>query len=117
MAFRVPTMLLDCNIWHPPNGPPGLPDLTVKCQLRYPGTQSTGQDPSAGWVFLWEALFPPRTAVNDSYTTPGSDLVEIPAGTGRLYTVMMVDDVARGFPNEYRIAYIMKQAPWPTPIP
>jgi hypothetical protein len=56
------------------------------------------------------------------------DIVEVPSGSGRWYAVGIVDDVAKGFPNEYRMAYITKisdavDSPrnaglfWPTPIP
>lgn len=38
------------------------------------------------------------------------DTVECPAGSGRYYDVLCVDDVARGFANEYRLASL-KQRP------
>ncbi len=56
------------------------------------------------------------------------DIVECPSGSGRWYAVGIVDDVAKGFPNEYRMAFLSKlcdtvDSPnnvgsnWPIPIP
>jgi hypothetical protein len=56
------------------------------------------------------------------------DIVEVPAGSGRWYAVGIVDDVAKGFANEYRMAFLSKifdavDSPnnaglfWPIPIP
>ena len=55
------------------------------------------------------------------------DVVEVPSGSGRWYQVNLVDDVVKGFTNEYRIATIVKigqnyggTAPglfWPIPMP
>lgn len=56
------------------------------------------------------------------------DLVEVPSGSGRWYIVGIVDDVGKGFPNEYRMAYLTKccdtvdpnnniGSNWPVPIP
>lgn len=57
-----------------------------------------------------------------------NDVVEVPQGSGRWYAVLGVDDVAKGFPNEFRVATIAKCGGfgpwpaygfpyWPTPIP
>jgi hypothetical protein len=46
----------------------------------------------------------------------GSDTVEVPAGTGNWYQVTFVTDVGRGFPNEYRLALLARQAPVPDPL-
>jgi hypothetical protein len=56
------------------------------------------------------------------------DIVECPSGSGRWYAVGIVDDVAKGFANEYRMCYLTKIFSsvdpnnnlglyWPTPIP
>lgn len=126
MGFRVPAFNLVYNVWSRADvpagpidpltlGPPRATDL--ECQLRAAGKQSTAQDEQTYWVFSWALLAPPAADLRDSFNSGGPDLVELPAGSGRWYTVVAVDDVAKGFPNEYRIAFIMKNAPWPTPIP
>lgn len=57
-----------------------------------------------------------------------SDIVEVPAGSGRWYSVVGVEDFGKGFANEHRWAMISQIAQflnatsypglfWPTPIP
>jgi hypothetical protein len=73
-------------------------------------------------------LLPPGTDIRDDSCVSGRDVVEVPAASGRWYFVSLVDDVGKGFPNEYRIASIGKACQridpvlfpglfWPTPIP
>jgi hypothetical protein len=57
------------------------------------------------------------TDIRDKYTQPGTHYVEVPLASGRFYKIDLVDDVARGFTNEYRIAIIRKVGTWPSPIP
>jgi len=118
MAFTVPTFNISADVWHLPNAPPAAPDDTLQCQLRAAGKQSTGQDSGLqGWPFLWALLVPAASDLRDSFNSAGADTVECPPGSGRFYLVEFVDDVARGFSNEYRIAFIRKSGTWPTPIP
>jgi hypothetical protein len=70
---------------------------------------------------------PAGTDIRDEGVDPGvADCVEVPAGSGRFYLVDYVDDVAKDFPNEYRIAVLVKVGGagffptfplWPQPIP
>lgn len=72
-------------------------------------------------------LVPAGTDLRDECTDPGvADCVEVPADSGRFYLVDGVDDVAKGFPNEYRLGILVKVAGpglmptfplWPSPIP
>jgi hypothetical protein len=83
---------------------------------------STTQDEPHVWAFGWQLLLPAGTDIRDWACWDGlamdqPDVVEAPRGTGRYYTVIQVDDVAKGFPNEYRVAFIAKGAYWPIPIP
>jgi hypothetical protein len=46
--------------------------------------------------------------------------VEVPAGSGRYYEVVQVDDAGKGFPNEHRIAGLIATVDlgmWPVPYP
>jgi len=73
-------------------------------------------------------LLPALTDIRDCSCLSGdSDVVEVPAGSGRWYGVLTVDDVGKGFPNEHRYACISKiwegydpvaypGLIWPTPI-
>lgn len=63
-------------------------------------------------------LVGPRTDVRSPACIAGEDCLEVPAGTGRWYQVMMVDDIGRGWPNEHRSALLLAiLATWPAPIP
>lgn len=75
-----------------------------------------------------QLLLPALTDVRDFSCLSGNDVVEVPAGSGRWYQVMSVDDAGKGFSNEHRIAWICKISDrsnsvdfpglyWPTPIP
>jgi hypothetical protein len=126
MGFRPPVFNSTCNLWTGPAVPPvGPPRLTVVCQLRNAGKLHTGEayvvDPTTTnfpAVVMTEILFPLHTDVRDIYSAPaGSDVAECPAGSGRFYATSCVEDVAKGFTNEYRVAYALKVGLWPTPIP
>lgn len=118
-TFHTPTFNLQCSAWYPPHAPPLTPDLVaISCCLRSPGRQSVGYYPHPGVVNpQWILCVPRGTDLRDQYCAPGLYYVEVPSGSGRIYSVVIVDDVARGFANEYRIAYIEKVGTWPTPIP
>jgi hypothetical protein len=65
--------------------------------------------------------FPKLTDVR-AYGPPNEgDLVECPKGSGRWYLIEAVDDVAKGFDNEYRMAACRQLTTtpnmwtWPTP--
>lgn len=118
MPYVIPAMPIECKIYTQAPPPVGPPRVTTMCQLRYPGKLSTGQDSAlSGWPFLWAILLPPLTDIRDTHSPSGADLVECPSGSNRFYVVRHVDDVAKGFPNEYRIAMVGKIGPWPEPIP
>jgi len=67
------------------------------------------------------------TDIRDHHCTGNPiDMVEAPAGSGRWYVVYEVDDIAKGFANEYRWAALQKYTnfpvianmpDWPAPIP
>jgi len=100
-------------------------------QLRNYGSHPRGPFSSATFTVtgtnVESLLCPAGTDIRDiSCTGTPIDGVEIPVGSGRYYVVLHVDDVAKGFPNEYRIAALAKQAfssqvanwpLWPAPIP
>jgi len=92
------------------------------------------QQPATGeYGTYWGAaapnlLLPAGTDIRDPYCGGVGDLVEVPEGTGRWYVVILVDDVGKGFDNEYRLAAITKVSSsvyvndfgfmiWPSPIP
>ena len=117
MSFRIPTFNLVANIWRAANPVTNPPDVVADCQLRAAGKQSTGQDTTNDWAFLWSVSFPALTDIRDAYVPGGADKIEVPAGSKRFYQVAAADDVAKGFANEYRTAFVIKLAPWPAPMP
>lgn len=119
MSYRIPHFPLIAWAWYPPNHPPLVPDLVeIPCNLVGPGKRSVGYFPHPGVVKPeWIVFLPKGTDVRDSYSQPGTHYLEIPGGSGRYYEVIIVDDVAKGFTNEYRVAYVSKTGTWPTPIP
>jgi len=120
MAYLPPTFNLECFVWRNTEDWTTDPPAEIfDCQLRYPGSKLTGQDQYAEWCPYWALLLPKESDIRDFNCPSGQDYVEVPSGSGRLYGVMLVDDVAKGFTNEYRIAYISKTwgAQWPEPIP
>jgi len=129
VGFRVPSFNTVCNIWSRVDVPAGpiipplaaAPRLQPDCQLRGVGKQSTNQDEPHTWSFGPALLLPAGTDVRDWACWDGvaidrPDLVEVPKDSGRFYTVTNVDDVAQGFPNEYRVAMLVKNPRWPIPI-
>ncbi len=121
MAYRLPNFNILCDIYFHNLWPTSPRFVNVPCQLRHPehvtSGQGTGsQDERAPMMLL---LLPKLTDVRDSWSTsPGhGDIVVCPAGTTRSYYVEYVDDVAKGFLNEYRVAYLFKQGAWVAPVP
>ena len=125
MAYHIPTFNLQCHVWHGlPSGtvPSTPPDIGfLACQLRWLGRGpaeivSVPVDVQANWQTGLTLLVPALTDLRDLMSGTFEDVVEAPAGSGRIYQIKYVDDVAKGFPNEYRIAYLAKTV-WPVPAP
>lgn len=136
MAFTLPDFNLTCDIYTA-GSPNQFNDkvfrLSSPCNLAFgrrvmvfPGEWA--QDNGTGTPSA-QLLLPALTDIRDwpGSPSPGPDIVECPAGTGRWYIVLGVDDLGKGFVNEHRYALIAKigaffgaawaGATWPTPIP
>jgi len=132
--YRIPEFPLLCDIYDLP--PPvdfvtRVFRLQSVCQLRLFGREkplSGSPTPGGNLLVVGSSiLFPAGTDVRDGSCLLGTtDLIECPPTSGRWYIVTYVDDVARGFPNEYRFAAVDKVIDginypnfpmWPTPIP
>jgi hypothetical protein len=121
MGFSLPTFNISCNVWHLPNTPPAAPDSTEDCNLAfgrrvssYQGVISIPNEP------IMSLLLPPGTDVRGPQCGTGGDVIEVPSGTGRFYTVVGLDDSGKGFTNEHRVALLAWTADygaWPAPIP
>lgn len=118
MAFVLPTFNLRCNVWHNLANPrTNPPDDTFDCQLRGVNQTSATHGADDGTPAGNYFLFPAGTDVRDADTPSGGDSLECPAGSGRYYFVLNVDDIAKGFTNEHRYAIVTKYGMWPIPIP
>jgi len=122
MAFTIPQFPLTVNIWHdgPVFFPVGPPDLIVMGNLawgRRVAVPSTGGTGSLGVpLFTMTLLVPKLTDIRGRLSTvAGADVVEVPAGSGRYYEVIYVDDLGKGFANEHRGALLLMRV-CPTPL-
>jgi hypothetical protein len=131
MSFTVPNFNLLCNVYDGPWSTKTARLLLLPCNLAM-GRRVQQLGPSV--LFAPEGaaapnlLVPAFSDVRDSSCALFPDLIEVPAATGRWYQVNLVDDVGKGFPNEYRLVSMFKacaaQNPteyaglnWPNPIP
>lgn len=120
MPFVLPTFNLAVNLWHNGNVPPAAPDVITIGNLT-PGRRTIGKFASEvggaeapANMFL---LVPAGTDIRDAKGGTGDDLAEVPAGSGRFYTVRFVDDIGFGFANEHRFGILSGLGPWPIPFP
>jgi hypothetical protein len=119
MPFKLPSFNLVCNIWSVGALPPLPARLSPACNLAW--GRRVNPLPSGGSEVVMTLLLPAGTDIRSSLTFSGADVVEVPAGSGRFYSVFGVDDIAKGFANEHRGAILLGVrlggAFWPTPIP
>jgi hypothetical protein len=126
MAFRLPTFNLLCNI-SAPIAPfnPSIPPMPYRivgqaCQLtfgRRVNVASTGGTTSVGVITqTMNLLLPALVDIRGPASIGGFDMVEVPAGSGRFYQVVFVDDIGKGFANEHRTAGIFAFQ-FPVPLP
>jgi hypothetical protein len=128
MAFRLPSFNILCNITQPDiPGFPAIPLLPIRinnqpCQLtfgRRVNVTTTGGTGIPGILTIaMSLLLPPRVDVRGPQDTVSFDMAEVPAGSGRWYYCVGVDDIGRGFSNEHRSAAIFALvASWAAPYP
>lgn len=126
MAFVIPQFPLTCNVFtggvisNPPR-------ISPVCNLAW-GRRSTHNGMSAvsgpgaiPFPAMMDLLVPAGTDLRDKFNSSSWDAVECPAGSGRFYIVVYVDDIGKGFPNEHRCGVLQKVGNalgfWPTPVP
>jgi len=142
MAFNPPTFNLTCNVWTGQDWPLPAPRLSPRCNLAWgKRVQSAyfGSDEQQPPFTSALLLLSSGTDIRDTSclsfplgNTVGQDIVEVPAGSGRYYYAIGVDDIGKGFSNEHRAAWLAKIIstppslahnvftgfpPWPIPIP
>lgn len=131
MAFTLPEFNLSCDVY---TGPwlTAVLRATVMGNLAF-GRRVQQVRVSDGAVTntyggQCTLLLPALTDVRDGSCGLNPDFLEIPAGSGRWYVCMLVEDIGKGFANEHRAATVGKiwqdvdgtgSYPglfWPTPI-
>lgn len=145
MAYTIPSFPLAVRIWRSTSLVVNPPDVSAMGNLvssrpdadPFPGigigTLAQRQVAGAYWGRFATILLPRLTDVQPPNSTTNGDVLECPAGTGRYYFVVWVDDTGKGFANEHRYAYVVAlQTPamvglfgnpcgittaWPVPFP
>ena len=110
MSYVLPTFNLDVNLWTAPAVVTAPPTRTFKAGLAR-GERVIELFPAytVGYYSYrspMQLLCPKGTDIYPNEPGAFADLVEVPAGSGRYYAVWYVDDVGKGFPNEYRMAWL-----------
>lgn len=117
---KVPSFPLQANIWSRGSGPPAVPRLITAAQLRGPWPVTSpvpfGIPGGGSSLTAWMSI-PAHTDIRDGRNASGADVVEIPSGSSVLYDVIGVSDIAKGFPNEFRIVLLGPRGGVPTPTP
>jgi hypothetical protein len=111
----VPKFNLTVNIWRNANPVANPPDVVSRAALRIYKTAFV-RGGSPGGSSAVTVVLPKGTDIRSGLSATGFDRVECPAGSGRYYIVYAVDDVGKGFPNEYRLA-VISQTVQPSPLP
>lgn len=141
MPYIVPTFNLLYNHWRVGGYDPVAGtwdfDTAVPRGLNQRGALRVGQRPVVEMPYLFATadvsvgillLVPAGTDIRDNYCDQGQlDVIDCPANSGRWYAIFAVDDVAKGYLNEYRIGCLVKfgsntpwmlnAGDWPAPIP
>ena len=114
---KVPTFNLTVDVWVNFAGiwvyPPVVPKTYSSVAQLTLGERTFGINALAYQAFI---LFPKLTDIHFNRGAFGVDIIECPAGSGRCYQVYHVDDVGKGFLNEYRQATCTMIAPYPVPL-
>jgi IPT/TIG domain len=114
MAYRLPTWIVPCQIYNNGGGPPAAPRLIIVGNLT-PGWREMEPLPL---VYPLKTLTPPvfllcpkLTDIRGGNSLGGGDVVQCPSNSGRIYDVLWVEDSAKGFQNEHRIAVLVQRSP------
>lgn len=116
MPYQLPVFNVSVNIWRGPQTPPpiGDPDLVPVGNLAL-GKRVTLEYPTGTPVMY--LLLPANTDIRSNVRGGSPDFVEAPAGSGRYYNVLWVDNAGTGFPNEHVVAILQQAAPWGPAVP
>lgn len=122
MPFRIPRFNLLADVYDffgPPFSPRPQPRLTTPANLKLIKT---------AWGLSLLTASPEGTLLlvpigtdirpSDGFTLGPGDVIEFPQRSGRFYSAVGVEDVGKGFPNEYRcVAMVQAGYTGQFPIP
>lgn len=120
MAYTLPTFIVPVNIWRSASSVLDPPDVEAVGNMQFgravrmTAMETSETLPSYMVAYL---LLPKDTDVRDNLMPGGADHVEVPAGSEIFYKVDFVENIARGFTNEHRVAVLVPDAPKPAPLP
>lgn len=114
---KAPSLNLAVNVWQNFIGifvypPVAAPTLVTVCNLMM-GERVYGFLPANNVIFMG---FAKLTDVHWARALGGVDYLECPAGSGMFYKITSVEDVGRGFPNEWRCV-CAQHTNQPDPLP
>ncbi len=120
----LPVFPLLANVWHtgnPVTDPPDLANIKAELVVTVHHRQVTGTTTQNKGNITRFIYFEKGTDVRAIWPAGFPDVVELPAGSAKYYDIVDVDDVAKGFPNEFRVAAVVVTSqvagPWPVPYP
>lgn len=123
----MPTFNIFVNVWRATAPPPGAPasTLTANLMMGLSRTNETLIESLASQLSYMYVLLPKGVDVRGWWDGSTGDYIEAPAGSSRFYAVNAVDDVSKGFPSEYRVAFCQQVTdplalfgiPFPVPLP
>lgn len=138
MPYSIPTFPIQCDVYDGPWGSHAVRISGLSCNLAM-GKRVYANNVLADFTVIGTPyafglspvlLVPALSDLRSHMQGVPPDLVQVPAGSGRWYEVRDVEDVGKGFPNEYRAALLAKayevpgvQDPiyeglfWPIPMP
>lgn len=115
-TYVLPAFNLTANVWRNGNPTSNPPDVVTKGNKGLGRRVTTGPDSglSVGIDSLFRFILLPVDAdVRGKWQSGGSDTMEVPAGSGRFYTVQDIDYVGEGFANDHQMAILNPISPLP----
>lgn len=119
MPISPPTYPILCNLYTSDDPLGTLRVFHAPCNLAWGSrvnVPSTGGTSAIGVPLVTtQIIVPPTTDIRGASSTTGSDACEVPAGSGRWYTVVYADFAGLGFPNVHKNAILQQHVPFKTP--
>lgn len=108
-TYTIPNFNVNANIWRAGGGPPDPPDVTTLAQLYIYSRVAVDVNPAD------PTTYEPAVSLRVPKGTDlrKTDVIEVEAGSGFMYTCRWTERVHLGFPNEYFEGLLQQDA---TPV-